>query len=102
MEIVMHKGSPTICLGIIDFVREYDEKKIIQMASYYLAGIQYEKCKNHTFYSGEYYLVPFTEELLEPDISQFEDGIRTEKEIKERFKYVFVKVRNIENKRLMV
>ena len=64
MNICTHKGTPTVAFGIMD-MRNYSEKEIIQKASYYWSGIQYEKCKGCMFHSGDYYLEPFTEELSE-------------------------------------
>lgn len=102
MELVMYKGSSVIAFGIVDMLREYNEKEIIQKASYYLAGIQYDKCTDCTFHSEEYYLDIFTEELLASDMNRFYDRMLSDKQIRKRYKYVFVKVRNIENRRFMV
>ena len=74
----------------------YNEKEVIQKDSYYLAGIQYEKCNGCLFYSDEYYLEPFTEELSDIDLLQFMNSFTNEKEIRGRYKYVFVKVIEVE------
>lgn len=90
--IGMYMGYPTIAFGIMKM--PYDKKEVIQKASYYLAGIQYEKCSGCMFYSGEYYLEPFTEELSNLDMNNFmiQDKRLDEAEIR-RYKYVYVRIR---------
>ena len=95
MNICTYKGNSTVDFGIMD-MRNYSEKEIIQKASYYWSGIQYEKCKGCIFYSGNYYLEAFTAELFDIDLLQFMDGFTNEKEIRDRYKYVFVKVIEVE------
>ena len=95
MNICTYKGNPTVVFGIMD-MHNYSEKEIIQKASYYWSGIQYEKCKGCMFHSGDYYLEPFTEELSDIDLLQFMNSFTNEKEIKDRYKYVFVKVIEVE------
>lgn len=91
MNIGEYKGYQTIAFGIMD-MRNYNKKEIIQKASYYWAGIQYERCNDCVFYSGEYFLEPFTEELSKIDILQFMNKWIKEAEIRKRYKYVFVRV----------
>ena len=64
-----YTGIPVVALGMMKM--PYNEKEVIQKASYYLAGIQYEKCNSCLFYSGEYCLEPFTEELSNLDVHNF-------------------------------
>lgn len=71
----------------------YNEKELIQMASYYYAGKQYEKCDGCMFYSGSYNLIPFTEELNIADLTRLNERYNLDDgEIKNRYKYVFVNV----------
>ena len=95
MNIYTHKGTPTVAFGIMD-MRNYSEREIIQKASYYWSGIQYKKCKGCMFHSGDYYLEPFTKELSDIDLLQFMNGFTNEKEIRNRYKYVFVRVIEVE------
>lgn len=87
-----YTGIPVVALGMMKM--PYNEKEVIQKASYYLAGIQYEKCNGCLFYSGEYYLEPFTEELFDLDVYNFmiQDKRLDEEEIRRNYKYVYVKI----------
>lgn len=85
------KGIPCISFGIMEM--PYNEKELIQMASYYYAGKQYEKYDGCMFYSGSYNLIPFTEELNIADLMILKGRYNLdEEEIKRRYKYVFVNV----------
>jgi hypothetical protein len=87
-----YAGTPVVSLGIMKI--PYDKKEIIQKASYYLAGIQYEKCNGCLFYSGEYYLEPFTEELSNLDVHNFmmQDKRLDEETVRNMYKYIYVKI----------
>ena len=87
-----YTGIPVVSFGIMKM--PYDEKEIIQKASYHLAGIQYEKCNGCLFYSGEYYLEPFTEELSNLDVHNFiiQDKRLDEETVRNMYKYVYVKI----------
>ena len=89
MNIYTHKGTPTVAFGIMD-MRNYSEKEIIQK------GITYKKCKGCMFHSGDYYLEQVTKELSDIDLLQFMNGFTNEKEIRNRYKYVFVRVIEVE------
>lgn len=94
--IGMFKGIPAISFGIMKM--PYDEKEIIQKASYYWSGKQYEDCGEHMFYSGSYHLIPDTEELSDMDVFMLKSKYKylvDENEIRKQYKYVFVKVLDV-------
>ena len=91
-ELITYNDCPTIAFGIVKI--PYDTKEIIQKASYFWSGIRYEKCKYCIYYSGEYYLEPFTEELNDEDLHNFkiQDNRLSDEYIRQHYKYLFVKI----------
>lgn len=92
MELAYNRGRLSIAFGIMKM--PYDEKELIQKASYYYAGKRYDRCKGCIFHSGSYYLEPHTAELSIPDIENFmiQDKRLNEESIRKLYKYVFVDV----------
>lgn len=93
MELVNNRGKLSIAFGIMKM--PYDEKELIQKASYYYAGKRYDSiCGGCIFHSGSYYLEPYTAELSIPDIENFkiQDKRINEENIRKMYKYVFVDV----------
>lgn len=93
MELGYNRGKLSISFGIMKM--PYDEKELIQKASYYYAGKLFDKkYKGCIFHSGSYYLEPYTAELSVPDIENFmiQDKRLDERNIRKMYKYVFVDV----------
>lgn len=69
-----YRGDKCLYFGIKDIpdnIKEL-EKDIIQQASGYIAGMRYdEKPDNVVFYSGEYHLEMFTEELNDMEVEMY-------------------------------
>lgn len=93
----MFQGTPVIVMGIQQL--PIDTKKIIQDASAYIAGLQYERCKGCVFYSGEYYLIPQFIELSIADVfAHFSNETLTSariKEIQNDYRCVYVKINEV-------
>lgn len=93
MELGYNRGRLSIAFGIMKM--PYDEKELIQKASYYYSGKCYDdKCKGCVFYSGSYYLEPYTVELDIPDINNFmiQDKRLDEENVRKMYKYVYVNI----------
>lgn len=93
----MFQGTPVIVMGIQKL--PIDTKKIIQDASAYIAGLQYERCKGCTFYSSEYYLIPQFIELSMADVfAHFNNEPLTSariKEIQNNYRCIYVKINEV-------
>ena len=92
MELGKFQGDDTIAFGIVKL--PYDEKEIIQKAQYYYSGKRYEETKGCLFYSGDYHMEVYTNELSNADIENFklQDKRLDREKVMKIYKYVYVRV----------